>query len=183
MLGEPWHAEALRQTHATEMAGKHVALNTQNADLKSKIAKQPKALPVAKAMLKSKPNRKSGHSEHLQTLLRKGNKEEAVELWEPSKTTFEDVEANNAVRDASEQGCRGPGVHGVCLFMLPLCPPSCPPLCHLKAKNVDLEAKNVDLEAKNADLEAKNAELVAKNADLEAKNAELQARLWTSNSP
>ena len=176
MLGESWDAEAFGQTHATEMGDKDVALNAQNADLKSKIAKQPKALPVAKAMLKSKPNRKSGHSEHLQTLLRKGTEEEAVELGEPWKTTFEDLKANNAVRDASEQGCRGPGVHGVCLFMLPLYPPSCPPPCHL-------EAKNVGLEAKNADLEAKNAELVAKNADLEAKNAELQARLWTSNSP
>ena len=79
------------------MGDKDVALNAQNADLKSKIAKQPKALPVAKAMLKSKPNRKSGHSEHLQTLLRKGTEEEAVELGEPRKTTFEDLEANNAV--------------------------------------------------------------------------------------
>ena len=103
------------------MGDKDVALNAQNADLKSKIAKQPKALPVAKAMLKSKLNRKSGHSEHLQTLLQKGTEEEAVELGEPRKTTFEDLEANNAVRDASEQGCRGPGVHGVCLFMLLYC--------------------------------------------------------------
>ena len=55
-----------RKLMPTEMGEKGVALNAQNADLKSKIAKQPKALPVGKAMLKSKPNRKSGHSEHLQ---------------------------------------------------------------------------------------------------------------------
>ena len=101
MLGESWDAEAVGKTHATEMGD-----NAQNADLESKVAKQPKALPVAKAMLKSKPNRKSGHSEHLQTLLRKGTEEEAVELGEPWKTTCADLEANNTVPQ--------PGLGGVC---------------------------------------------------------------------
>ena len=65
----------------------------------------------------TQPNWKSGHSELLKTLLRTESEEEAVELGEPWKTKFADLEVNNAVRDASGQGCkvyqgRGTGVQG-----------------------------------------------------------------------
>ena len=52
----------------------------------------------------AQPNWKSGHSELLKTLLRTETEEEAVELGEPWKKTFADLEANNAVPQGSE-GC------------------------------------------------------------------------------